>query len=119
MMCAVLRERVKPAFKTVSPAMARGMSRTSGRAMKKRESGVTFIPLLGKMLARYQNEANNFNGEACQAEHRLGGSCVKQDSGGHRNEPAGRHKEKSSKFHLIHEAVLHSEAHEFAGAMQV
>jgi hypothetical protein len=62
--CAVLRDRVSPAFRIVTPAIARGMSRMSGSARRKRESGVTLAPPFGEMFTRDENESYNFDSHA-------------------------------------------------------
>jgi hypothetical protein len=69
----VLRDRVKPAFNSVNPAIAMGISKMRGRATKKDAagSGVNFASPLGNVLARYKDKTHNFNRQARQTERRL------------------------------------------------
>jgi hypothetical protein len=95
---AVLRERVRPAFSTVNPAIAAGIKRISGRATRNGESGVTLAPGLWNVLARYKNESHNFNRYARQQESGLCRKTMKQADGRHCNDPSGQHEKEARKF---------------------
>jgi hypothetical protein len=83
----------------INPAIASGTSRISGSASQMGElSGVTVAPPFGNVLARYEKEPHEFNGDAGQTKSRLRRNGMKQPNGRNRNKPSGRHEEEARKF---------------------
>jgi hypothetical protein len=96
--CAVLRDLVRPALRTVIPTKANGTSRMSGNENRPERSGVTLAPPFGNVFARYKKESSQFNGHARQTKGGLCRNSVKQHDSRYRNDPSAQHKKEAREF---------------------
>ena len=98
-MCAVLRDRISPALSKIKPAIANGISNSSGNAARMWElSGVTLASPFGNVLARHKNQPQHFNRHTSQTKGRLRRNGVQQADGRNRNKPPGRHEKEAREF---------------------
>lgn len=96
----MLRERVKPAFSKVSPAIAIGTSRIKGNANKYEAvaSVGTLAPPGWNVLPCNKDESYRFNNNARETEGSLCRKVVQQPDSRDCDEPSGQHQEEARKF---------------------